>query len=717
MESLDTFRTVAFAADFASERLPPVTISGGDYRGRVFRLSLTDGGQPTEADGVLCRLGWNADPGQDLGSFVEAERVDGTDTATWEVEVPTSMLAQPRCKAAWMLYTAGSSNVLCTLAFDVAVERPVVDTGSAEGEDLVDRLWTAIDTMEQATDNANAATESAHRAADAAAEAAAMAQMGTNRLTAEATGELVNVSDAFPGTLLETKVYGKSEQVTTTGAQLLQLVNNDFKIDKNGVTTDSTPDVDNRSWNSANGEYASVALSAGQYFLRIEVIRAPTVASGGCSVYTNGVQWKNLSLSAPIVYNMELTAASGDVLTVLTKIYDGSYRVMLNAGSTALPWEPYSGGVASPSPEWPQPIESVSSAEVVTAGGNLIVPRVSPGHSETTYGVTFKVNGDYSVTLTGTTGSTKASFSIMGYWGTRNNPFATTGRDLFLSDSGSTSSDVAAYLFRNGAFNTGAYSGNKIVSDAIKNNDGLNVAIEVPTNTTVNETVRVMLNFGTAALPWSPVGTVLHPLDLQGHELRSLPDGTRDELVVNADGSYGIVQRVGHAEYDGSSDETWKLLSNNGFEGVLPATAKPTGNNITKIPSRCNVLSNAQSYYPEWYDSASDGYSIPGILTQAHLFFIRIKASTGIATLDDFLTWLAANPVTVDYVRAAETYVPLGTLDPAPSWPDEGVNNAWTVSDLPTETGVGYVQSVQIVHDRQEARLAALETAIATMEA
>ncbi len=36
-------------------------------------------------------------------------------------------------------------------------------------------------------------------------------------------------------------------------------------------------------------------------------------------------------------------------------------KVMLNAGDTALPWEPYTGGKPSPSPDYPQEIQSAKA--------------------------------------------------------------------------------------------------------------------------------------------------------------------------------------------------------------------------------------------------------------------------------------------------------------------------------------------------------------------
>ena len=43
---------------------------------------------------------------------------------------------------------------------------------------------------------------------------------------------------------------------------------------------------------------------------------------------------------------------------------------MLCAGTTALPWEPYTGGQAAPSPYYPQEIASTDVTEVTVTGEN-----------------------------------------------------------------------------------------------------------------------------------------------------------------------------------------------------------------------------------------------------------------------------------------------------------------------------------------------------------
>lgn len=65
------------------------------------------------------------------------------------------------------------------------------------------------------------------------------------------------------------------------------------------------------------------------------------------------------------------------------------------------------------------------------------------------------------------------------------------------------------------------------------------------TGTTYDTTIYPQLELGSTATAYQPyVGTVT-PIDLQGHQLRSLPDGTRDELAVDSAGNVTLTQRVG----------------------------------------------------------------------------------------------------------------------------------------------------------------------------
>ena len=72
------------------------------------------------------------------------------------------------------------------------------------------------------------------------------------------------------------------------------------------------------------------------------------------------------------VWNDEITLE--EQTTVQCYIASGNYTnklitPMLNAGSTALPWEPYTGGQPSPSPEYPQELVSAGDVSVTLSDG------------------------------------------------------------------------------------------------------------------------------------------------------------------------------------------------------------------------------------------------------------------------------------------------------------------------------------------------------------
>lgn len=161
-------------------------------------------------------------------------------------------------------------------------------------------------------------------------------------------------------------IYGRSEQVTTTGAQLLDLHDLIGKTEtKNGATYKINEDQ-SITVSGTPTEYTSfylkaMSLKAGSYyFLRnsddkvfVQLISAKADMNNGFTLDEDAD-----GIGVYVVFNV----ASNN-----TQSFNSTFTSMLNTGSTALPWEPYTGGKPSPSPDYPQ--------EIVNAGkdGNLNV--------------------------------------------------------------------------------------------------------------------------------------------------------------------------------------------------------------------------------------------------------------------------------------------------------------------------------------------------------
>lgn len=171
---------------------------------------------------------------------------------------------------------------------------------------------------------------------------------GTKEIIAEGT---------VPWKLQGLNVYGKSTQASTTGAQLFNTQqyceqNSEFyQLGSNGGIIQLKPD-DRRIF----GSMPPIRLPAGTYTIFSGLGRPQAYANGSYIVLGKPGKPATFSLDADTDIYLKVYIIRG------TSYPTQEYFVMLNAGSTALPWEPYTGGQPSPSPDYPQ--------EIITAGSD-----------------------------------------------------------------------------------------------------------------------------------------------------------------------------------------------------------------------------------------------------------------------------------------------------------------------------------------------------------
>lgn len=202
-----------------------------------------------------------------------------------------------------------------------------------------------------------------------------------------ASGSVITADDATEGRPFRgLRVFGKSTQRTTTGAQLLSIKQEDVankdglsaKVNVDGgITVTGTPD---KQYATIYGK--DIILSPGKYYLNggngsagAVLLKARITFSDGSSKNcANGsfeVTPDTKSVSILIQYE------SATIQSVNYTIYP-----MLNKGETALPFEPYTGGKPSPSPEYKQEPEDAGkdgSIEVKVGGRNLFDGKFESG--------------------------------------------------------------------------------------------------------------------------------------------------------------------------------------------------------------------------------------------------------------------------------------------------------------------------------------------------
>lgn len=197
-----------------------------------------------------------------------------------------------------------------------------------------------------------------------------------------ATGEAIVVEDSSDNRFKSLSLYGKSTQVTTTGAQLYstmptegKLINGiTFGVKDGGLSLKGTAEGAQR--NDGYFFEKGIELSPGTYTISFS-------GKGNLSEIEVGISGddKNMLLSSFALYNVpqKLTLSEAKTCYVVAqsrvgKSVDCTIYIMLNAGSSAIPYEPYTGGKPSPSVEYPQEIANAGdkgNIGVDVYGGNL----------------------------------------------------------------------------------------------------------------------------------------------------------------------------------------------------------------------------------------------------------------------------------------------------------------------------------------------------------
>lgn len=374
----------------------------------------------------------------------------------------------------------------------------------------------------QAAGGAAADATAAATSAESAA-ATALAHAGNCATATTASAKLAHVADAWPGPARGVRVLGESVQASTAG--------------KNLFPTDT---VAHPSGKSVGNVVHELDLPEGDYTFSYEEVGSVTYgACGPATAYIN-VDGESVYLSnntkSRSVHGRPKRAGvfSSDSYAMFT----GTIRIQLEAGHAATPWEPYTGGKPSPSPEYPQPIESAEVSGVVACGENLVNPDevvsgyisdssgfVKPGTASNSTGFIPVVPGQfYSITygtLSSLSANGEGSGGAWGAWYDSEKRFLSGINAYYLDKMPTkTAPEGAAYM--------------RLTVQNLGNNTGW------------RDTFKVEV--GASITPFTPytglTTTALTMPDGSPVVLRSLPDGTRDEVEWTGEGPV-LVQRVG----------------------------------------------------------------------------------------------------------------------------------------------------------------------------
>ena len=293
----------------------------------------------------------------------------------------------------------------------------------------------------------------------------------------------------------------------------------------------------------------------------------------------------------------------------------------------------------TPSTLAPVPIESVDALTLCVAGRNLL--DVVNG-SATSNGITFTENTDGSVTVSGSTQSSSASLVI------NSSVRLLDGVTYTLSGCPENGGSSKWRLYYSGR--AAHYDNGRGVTWTQSGDDVGPVYIRIYADQTVNFTFYPQLEIGPTATPYQPYVGTSTSIDLQGHELRSLPDGTCDELTLTPDGTeyrVTLTQRVGRVNlgtltwtYSTTYEMTYATISD-AAAGVR-LTDSLTCDGYASYPS--DTVANLQANMPDKSLSLRATYSILYVKDSAYTDAAAFKT----AVSDVMLHYALATPATID---------------------------------------------------------------------
>ena len=654
--------TLDMAADTKKE---PLRVKQYDTNSRQARITLKMGGEPWTIP-FGCQIHINVRKTDGTLADAACTRIDEHTVLTPITEQMTAVTGTQLGE----LYFLGSDGDIKSQSFPVVVYEAVMDQARMESSDDFQSLQDALRDVKASTDTADIAaqyaTEQGNSARDAArqaenaagsiqaaVDAAAAAKVSetnaktsetasaqtkqevtdyveaqkaafvgyskresdsryANALTNSVTGEGgVTVEDAWTAPVLGLDVVGKSEQATTTGAQLLPQPQ--FNDTKNGITVKTQMDggisITGTATSAIAFTVAEILLPAGTYILsglsglvvgRMYFQLVEISAQGGQFVgelaKVGPVAGATVTIDRDVWARAEIKVLSGVTA-------DSICYPMLNAGDTALPWEPYTGGAPSPSPDYPQDIISTGTVtpsevaalkpmlnagdtalpwepytggkpspsveypqevKVTATGGNLF--NASKIKTMSAWGATVTNNGDGSITVSGS--GVLTDYINQAILFTRDQTLTILGAGNYCMSGKKTYPYFYFTLYdtveKKVVFeiNTKATPSIEITQKLINNeNVVLRIGFYGEANTQIIPgVVCPMVNAGDSALPWAPYQSTSATITLT-EPLRGI--GEYRDRIMCRDGVWGIERWITKLTLDGSED--WVIYGNSSY--------------------------------------------------------------------------------------------------------------------------------------------------------
>lgn len=423
---------------------------------------------------------------------------------------------------------------------------------------------------------------------------------------------------------MDMMLYGKSEQFTTTGKNLLKI--RDRVQTTRGVTVTAKDGIVTLKGTAT--ETGWVALDVDTFALDGTYI---------LSSNTTGLEVKlvNKSWKVVLIQNKSKTLENAEVSRLCFdaregKTYDiSNILVQIEKGSEVTSYEPYTGGIPSPSPDYPQEIKSVVNPVIKVCGKNYFdfSKLVSDGVNVMNY-------EKQTITVPAKTNNTGYNQTLRDLC-----PGITPGTYVFSMKRSNPNSGNGSYFLeatKDFPLDTPIELTDELLDNHISWYNSNTSEVE-------NVISEIQIEKGNAATSYEPYHE--EQIVTLPYTLNAIPVSSGGNVTINGqqwvcdevDLERGVkVQRVNRLKLD---DLSWKheltqINKNDSFISDVPASQYGT----MRGDSLCQyAVFNGVNYDTEMTES-SRCYVRTKVMT------IQFKAGSGVNSFDAFSEWLKSHP-------------------------------------------------------------------------
>ena len=209
----------------------------------------------------------------------------------------------------------------------------------------------------------------------------------------------------------------------------------------------------------------------------------------------------------------------------------------------------------------------------------------------------------------------------------------------------------------------------------------------------------VQIELGDTATAYEPHQSKATPIDLKGNVLCSLPNGVKDEVVIDSEGNVSLIKRVTKIQSDKLAELVNKVYPAD-ENGNLPyVTANFNDDNDFRTNEvRCNVrltgnLKKDKSVYATW-----------NALVVVDTRFTDVETAKQILKSENGIYYYEATPQTI----------PLGKVE-LPALP-EATSNVWNDGNIPANVYINYLKDVNIAYTDLENQIKQITAALSVMD-